>query len=289
MGNGNSSLGERLHALDRAQQRYRPLAFGVAVLKKFADDNAGQLAGLVAFYAFFSLFPLLLVLVTLLGILLHGDPRLQTQILHSTVAQFPIIGPTIQRNVQSLRGSGLVLVLGIGAALFAGLGVTRAAQTAFDRVWDVPARRRHSFLRARAQGLALLGVLGLANIGSTLLTGAVVAGAPNGPVATAGALVLSFAINFGLFMAAFSLLTSYPASFRELLPGALVATVVWELLQTLGGLLVAHQLAHAKEVGGYFGSVIGLLSWLYLGAQLTLLAAEINVVRARRLWPRSVL
>jgi len=32
-----------------------------------------------------------------------------------------------------------------------------------------------------------------------------------------------------------------------------------------------------------------LLSWLYLAAQLLLYAAEINVVLARRLWPRSLL
>jgi hypothetical protein len=31
-----------------------------------------------------------------------------------------------------------------------------------------------------------------------------------------------------------------------------------------------------------------LLSWLYLGSQLTLWAAEINVVLRYRLWPRSV-
>jgi uncharacterized BrkB/YihY/UPF0761 family membrane protein len=35
--------------------------------------------------------------------------------------------------------------------------------------------------------------------------------------------------------------------------------------------------------------VLGLLFWLYLGARLTLYAAEVNVVAARRLWPRSLL
>ena len=33
--------------------------------------------------------------------------------------------------------------------------------------------------------------------------------------------------------------------------------------------------------------MLGLLAWLYLGAQLTIFAAEINVVKARRPWPRS--
>ena len=39
---------------------------------------------------------------------------------------------------------------------------------------------------------------------------------------------------------------------------------------------------------GEFGLVIALLVWLHLGAQMTLYAAEINVVLARRLWPRSL-
>ena len=56
-----------------------------------------------------------------------------------------------------------------------------------------------------------------------------------------------------------------------------------------GGYLVGHNLKHASEVYGFFAVVLGLLSWLYLGAQLTLYAAEVNVVRARRLWPRSLL
>jgi uncharacterized BrkB/YihY/UPF0761 family membrane protein len=40
-------------------------------------------------------------------------------------------------------------------------------------------------------------------------------------------------------------------------------------------------------VYGTFALVIGLLSWIYLGAHITLLAAEANVVAHRRLWPRS--
>ena len=34
--------------------------------------------------------------------------------------------------------------------------------------------------------------------------------------------------------------------------------------------------------------VLGLIAWLYLQAQLTLYAVQINVVRAYRLWPRSL-
>jgi membrane protein len=53
-----------LRAADRFQQRHRVLAFPVAVLVKFYDDRAGNLASLISYYAFLAIFPLLLVLVT---------------------------------------------------------------------------------------------------------------------------------------------------------------------------------------------------------------------------------
>ena len=51
---------------------------------------------------------------------------------------------------------------------------------------------------------------------------------------------------------------------------------------------MAHVIRHASETYGFFAVVIGLLSFIYLAAELTLLAAEINVVRARHLWPRAL-
>ena len=55
-----------------------------------------------------------------------------------------------------------------------------------------------------------------------------------------------------------------------------------------GGYLLAHQLRHSTELYGTFAIVLGLLGFLFLAAQLSLYAAEINVVRTRRLWPRSI-
>jgi hypothetical protein len=48
-------------------------------------------------------------------------------------------------------------------------------------------------------------------------------------------------------------------------------------------------LKHSTSTYGVFGRVIALLIWLHLGAQMTLYAAELNVVLARRLWPRTLL
>jgi membrane protein len=280
------TFNERLQAVDSFQQRHRGLSFLAAVIKKFGDDGAGRLAALIAYYGFFALFPLLLVFVTVLGFVLEGDQSAQESVLHSTLSQFPIIGNQLQQNVHSLKGSGVGLAIGVLGSLLAGLGITGAARNAFDEVWHVPRKRRSNFLAWRLRGLGLLVVLGTLTIVSTVVAGYVTAAAPSALTALAG-VVLALIANLLLFFCAFRLLTTNEVPTRNLLPGVVVAAVLWQILQHLGGYYVEHVVRHAKETSGLFAFVLGLLSWLYLGSQVTLFAMEINVVRAQRLWPRS--
>ncbi len=281
------NLTERLRAVDDLQQRHPRLSFPAAVLKKFGDDQASQLAALIAYYAFVSMFPLLLVFVTVLGFVLQGNPSAQKDVLDSTLSQFPIIGTQLQRNVHSLTGSAGALAIGLIGSLLGALGITGATQNAFNQVWHVPRKHRPSFLSGRLRGLGTIAVLGLLSILSTLVTGAVAAQIPKGALATIGGVLLGLAASLLLFFGAFRLLTVDDVHTRELLPGVLFAAVLWQILQYLGGYYVAHVVRDAQETSGLFAFVLGLLAWLYLGGQLTLVAAEINVVRARALWPRS--
>ncbi len=278
------SLTDRLQAIDGFQQRHRGLRFLAAVVKKFGDDQAGQLAALIAYYGFVSLFPLLLVFVTVLGFVLQNNPGERDRILEGTLGQFPLISD--QLKLHSLNASGLALAIGVVGALLAGMGITNAAQHAFNRIWDVPFKRRPNFLTARLRGLGMLAILGTLTILSTTAAGFVGATSHAAPAVAAG-VVVAFAFNLVLFMTAFKLLTARELSWRELLPGVIVASVFWQLLQHLGGYYIEHTLKRTSPLYGVFALVLGLLAWIYFGAQLTIFAAEINVVRARRLWPRS--
>jgi membrane protein len=280
-------LRTRLHAFDGYQQRNRRLGFLVAVFKRFDDDEASQMGALIAYYGFFSLFPLLLVFVTVLGFVLEGSPSTRESVLHSTLSQFPIIGTQLQSNVHSLKGSVPALAIGLVGAILAGLGITGATQSAFNKVWEVPKRRQLGFLAWRVHGLGLLIVFGLLSIVSTVAAGYVTAQTTGVPGVLAGVLV-ALAANLLLFFAVFRLLTSEQIDTRDLIPGVIVAAILWQILQHVGGLYVDHVVRHAKETSGLFAFVLGLLSWLYLGGQVTLVAAEVNVVRARRLWPRKL-
>jgi hypothetical protein len=73
------------------------------------------------------------------------------------------------------------------------------------------------------------------------------------------------------------------------LPGAVIAGVSWQLLQSLGAYYLGHTLRGATEIYGLFGLVLGLVAWLHLESLVVVLSAEVNVVLARRLWPRSLL
>lgn len=275
----------RLRALDRFQQRHRRLSFGVAVYKKFSDDSAGSLAALMSYYAFVSLFPLLLVFVTILGFVLQGDPHAQKSVEDSVLGQFPIIKD--QLHLHSLHGSAAPLVIGVLTSLWAGLGITNAAQNAFDRVWAVPFKHRASFLHSRLRGIALVISLGVLFLVSSTASG-LVTGGLGGPLLFVAGIALSLLLNFGLFLAAFRLLTSDTIGTSQLWVGTSVAAVLWEILQIVQGVYIGHILKNSGNAYGTFGFVIALLIWLHLGAQITLYSAEINVVLARKLYPRSL-
>jgi uncharacterized BrkB/YihY/UPF0761 family membrane protein len=113
-------------AADTWQRSHAPAAVPVAVPKKFDDDRASSLAALMAYSPFFSLFPLLLVFVSVLGFVLESDPSLQADIIDSTLARIPVVGAQLDDEVAPLTGSALGLAVGLGGALWAGLGVTLA-------------------------------------------------------------------------------------------------------------------------------------------------------------------
>ncbi len=275
-----------LRRLDAYQHRSR-LGFPVAVVKRYGEDEAGSLGALIAYYGFFSLFPLLLVFVTVLGFVLQGNPSARESVLHSTLSQFPIIGTQLQRNVGSLKGSVPALAIGLFGSVLAGLGVAGATQNAFNKIWRIPKQRRYGFFAWRLRGLALLVVLGALSIVSTVAAG-YATGATHGALAVSLGVVIALAANLLLFFCSFRLLTSEQIATRDLVPGIVVAAVLWQILQHVGGLYVEHVIRHAKDTSGLFAFVLGLLSWLYLGGQVLLLSAEVNVVRARRAWPRRL-
>jgi YihY family inner membrane protein len=276
-----------LRAIDRFQQRHAVLGFPFGVLKKYGDDQGGKKAALLAYYGFLSLFPLLLVFLTLLGYALHNNEELQQGVIDTLARQFPVAGTQVARSVSTIQGSGVALAVGILGTLWGGLGITQSFQDAMNDIWNVPRRQRPNFWWRLARGLVALLLVAGEVVAATVLAQQGIAGP--GLLGRVDLLGGSFLLNLLLLLVMFQVLTGTRLRWRWLLPGAALGALGWSVLQTVGVQLVNHQLERANLLYGVFAVVLVLIGWLYLSTQLVLYAAEVNVVLARRLWPRSLL
>ena len=277
--------------VDRFQRRHPAAGFPIAVIYKFMDDDAVFLAALITYYGFLSLFPTLLLLATVLGLVLAGDPALQQQLLDSALAEFPVIGPQLARP-EGLGGGVTGIVVGGLVALYGALGMGQAIQHAMNTVWAVPRNERPDPITSRGRSLMLLFTLGLLVLASTVLSalgsGAAAYGGFSGWL-NALLTVASVLANAAVFVLGFRITTVRRLTTRQVLPGALTAAVVWQLLQSFGGVYVARVVANASAVDAVFALVLGLLAFLYVAAVALMLCVEIDVVRVDHLYPRALL
>lgn len=276
-----------LRRADAIQQRHTPTAAFFGVIKKFGDDNGGALVSNLAYTGFVSVFPLLLILVTVLVNVAAGDPSLRSQVIHAATMQFPLIGKQLASNVHGLkRATAASLTVGLLLLVW---GVTKLAQAGLftmEQVWNVPGPDRPGYLQRLGRSVAFLAILALDVIISTLLAGLVTYG-HHGFVIRALAQCLAGFANVGLYYLGFRALTPKAVHSRQLIPGAVAGGIFWTVLQAFGAYLVHHDL-RSDSVYGIFASVLGLVAWIYFGAEAAIYAAEINVVLARKLWPRTM-
>ncbi len=273
---------------DRLQRHNRVLSVAFGTYKKFSDDQAGNLAALVAYYAFASFFPLLLVFVTVLDLVVRNNTALRDKLLNSALSQYPVIGQQLKSNVHGLTSTRIALVIGLLLTFYGATGVARAIQNSMNAVWGVPRFQRPRFPWSLVRSFGLIAVLGpglIVTISLSSIAGGT--GHLHGWLARAAAVVVSLVLNVGLFWLAFRIATAKEIGGRDLRPCAIMAAILWQLLQLLGGYFVGHQLKSHSAYGA-FAVVLGLLAWFYLQANLTLYVTELTVVRARQLHPRSL-
>jgi uncharacterized BrkB/YihY/UPF0761 family membrane protein len=278
-------LRKGIGAVDRWQRRVPWAGVPYAVMKKFGDDNANLVVVALAWYGFTAIFPLLLVVVTMLGFI--GAQSIGSGII-GTLHEFPVIGTSFNpSSPSSLHGSTLGLIVGLIGLVYGAQGVTQTAQQAMATVWHIPQTQLTGFLPRLGRSLAGLVTIGGAFIVNAFVTSYATGGTTSYAIRVpvlAGLLI----INVALYFATFTLLTAKVIGPRGLLPGAILGAVAFTALITVGTGLMTHQLKNASATYGAFGSVIGIVTLLLLLAKLSMYAAELNPVLARRLYPRAL-
>ncbi|GAB3008467.1 YihY/virulence factor BrkB family protein [Amycolatopsis acidiphila] len=275
-----------LDRVDQFQQRHEAVGIPVAVFKKFAEDQSTNLAAMIAFWAFFSIFPLFLVFITLLGFFLPDSVK--DRVLGDVGTMFPLLDPS---TMHGLSGSWWALLIGLVSALWSGLSVVRTTQFAFNSVWELPYVARPKITEQIGRSVGVLASIGLGLVLSTLISGFVSSGSNAVHLGWAGHLlgyVIAIALDVGLFVAAFRILTDREITTRDVLPGAVLSGVLFWVLQSLSSLIISNYLHKAQSTYGTFATVITLLWWFYLQSIITLLGAQLNVVLKERLHPRAI-
>jgi membrane protein len=282
----SSKVKAKVERVDAFQQRHPSLAVPIAVFRKFADDQSTNLASMIAFWAFFSVFPLFLVFVTLLGFFVPA--RIRGDVLTNVSTMLPLVNAS---TMQGLSGSWLALVIGLATALWSGLSVVRITQFAFNSVWGMPSWAQPKMVKQIGRSLGALFTVGLGLVISTLLAG-FVSGAANavhlGWIAPLVGYLVTIALDIGLFIAAFRILTDREVTTRDVLPGAVLCGVLFWVLQSLSSLIISRYLHSAGPTYGQFATVITLLWWFYLQSIVTMLGAQLNVVLKKGLHPRPL-
>lgn len=280
-----------VQAVDRAQRRFPPVAFPLGVIYKFFDDQGNYLAAIVTYYAFLAIFPLMLLGSSILGFFLRNNPDLQHELLNSALSQFPIIGD--QLASQGIHGSAGGVIIGTLTALYGAMGLGQAIQNTVNTAWSVPRNSRPNPFLLRLRSLGLLITAGVAVLGVSILVTVVnntsaLGSIPPVPVRWLLTLV-TVAIVGGMLTLLFRFATTREHPLHNAAPGAFALAVMWQVLQFVGTWYVTNVISSSSGMNATFALVLGLIGFIYIAAVMGVFGIEINVVIARRLWPRALL
>lgn len=266
----------------------------MAVQKRTKADAADQFGAALAFHGFISVFPLIAVAVAVAGWLLADQPEQLDNVIEAIQTAVPgLQTDAIDGVINSIIDNvGSIGVIGFLGALYTGLRVTNAAQTATQFVFGVRLEEV-SAAKARAQqlgSLVVLGILAISGVAVSAWVQSVVLSNIGGAEITAfGAWVISALLDVLLFWTAYRMYSAGSGlGWRDLLPGALFGGTGWAALKYFGGAYLASQAESSVVTSGdrsstaalLLGTMIGLLLLFYLAGRLYVYGAELSAVLA---------
>ena len=280
-------VGDTKDRLDRVQRRYPVFGFPFGVYKRYGEDHGGWLGAIITYYGFFALTPLLLVFVTVMTIVFDDNPTLLNRILDAVWSQLPFVGEDMKESVKPIAGDPLVVAVAMAVTLWGATNVMKACQDTLNRMWGVPRYRRPGFIAKLWRSIAVFALLGLGVIGTAVITGLTL-GLKLPLLSAIATGIGTFVANTVITLGLFRLLIARQLTLRQVLPGALMVGAGTYLLTLAGALYVQRVVSEASSLYGSFGAMVGLFAWIALLVQVFVYATLVDVVRAERLWPRSL-
>jgi membrane protein len=274
-------------AVDNYQRRHTALGFMYAIVKKYGQDNGSYQSSIITYYALLSLFPLLIVFTTVSQLVLRTHHSLHAKVISGLNRYFPIIGNQLQESVHSPKKAGIALVISLLITLYGARGVASAVQFSINSLWHVPPTKQPSFPKNTIRAFGIIFTAGAGFIVAAVLAGYTAILGHSIEVKVLSTIISMF-ILWGTFIFLFKLALTGNKPVRSVAVGAGFVAIGIQLLQTLGSTILAHELKSLSNMSDTFALVIALMFWIYLQAEIILYGVEIDVIRHRHLYPRSL-
>jgi membrane protein len=285
----SGSRAPRLHR-DLTRKQWKAIAKGM--WGRFGEVQITDRAAALTYYSFLSLFPALIVVIALLA-LVGQYPETYQSIINTLRDAAP--GSAVEtintalRDVLRDRGSaGALLGVGLVISLYSASSAIGAAMRSLETINRVPSGR--SFfpnlgvrvgLTVAMMVLVLIAFLAVVIGGPLFGSIAKAAGVSSGASEVVG--LIRWPIGAAALLTAIALLYSlgprkgrkHQRALRSILPGAVVATLLWFVVSLLFTAYVSNFGSYDKTYGT-LGALISLLIWLWLGNLSFLLGALFN-------------
>jgi membrane protein len=259
--------------------------WGRLVLRAAQDALAPEsqlVASSIGYFTLFSLFPLALLVVALASNWL--DPLLAEARI---VAELEFIVPGLESllgtNLQSLvRARGPVTGVAAVALIWSASSAFNVITRAMDRIWGADINHRRSVWRHRTLAVIMVLIIsGLLLIGTTvegtlltIVNTLLPAGLSQiGPFTTRFWAVL---LNIILFALLYYFMPHVKLTWQEILPGAILGGILWEIAKRLFLYFVANYLSRSNLIYGSVGTIIAFLAWTYVSSLILLFGAYLN-------------
>ena len=268
--------------LDAWSMRHRLTRISRRAIGGFMAHESLQYAGSMAYFGVLSIFQLL-VLGVVLGSFLLGEGEAREFVVDQVAAGSPLdpelIGGVIDAVAES-RGS--MTIISVAFLVWSALGVFSALSGGITRAFENAPPR--PFLKEKLMGIILMGVTGALAVGSLVIgivTGVIQEAAADTMARLPGGgtaiwligLLVPLLLIFLAFWVIYRIVPNRPVSWGEVLPGAVVAALLWTVLR-FGFTYYATNVANYDSAFGPISTGVTLLVFLYFASVIVLLGAE---------------
>jgi membrane protein len=257
--------------------------FVIALAYRIGQNDISNMSASIAYYAFLALFPLLLGLIAIMGQFLPSE-SIQQGILSFLTQYLPVSYNFLESNITDIiRFRGAFGIIGILGLFWSGSGVFSVVSRAVNRAWDIEYKHPFYIQKPREIIMALaIGILVLLSLGTSTVFSFI--GNTNFPVsgliANVGTVIAGFFLSLTVFIVLYKTVPITRISWRYVWPGAILATVFFEVAKVLF-VLYLNNYNNYDKIYGSIASVIILLVWIYYSAFILLAGAEVSAMLNR--------